>query len=39
MNTGQNINSGVAGVAMGQKTAYGFVGGINGQGLNTMQGP
>ena len=28
------IHSGV--VAIGQKTAYGFVGGVNGQGLNTM---
>jgi hypothetical protein len=29
------IHSGVGSVAMGQKTAYGFVGGINGQSINT----
>ena len=33
---GSNIHSGFGGVANGQKTAYGFVGGINGQSLNTM---
>ena len=38
MAPGANINSGVGGVAMGQKTAYGFVGGISGQGINTMSG-
>ena len=32
----QNIHSGAGGIAGGQKTAYGYVGGINGQGLNTM---
>lgn len=30
------IQSGVGSVAIGQKTAYGFVGGINGQGLATV---
>lgn len=30
------IQSGVGSVALGQKTAYGFVGGINGQGLATV---
>ena len=30
------IHSGVSGVAMGQKTAYGFISGINGQALSTI---
>lgn len=35
-NNVNGIQSGVGSVALGQKTAYGFVGGINGQGLATV---
>lgn len=39
MGQSHNINSGGAGVAIGQKTAYGFVGGISGQGINNYTIP
>ena len=34
------LQNGVSGVGIGgQKTAYGYVGGVNGQGMNTVNGP